>query len=57
MIYFIFVWVRKGYFIFCRVKSECMLYVYLNVLFYVIIGEFYFFLCFCKNRKCNLFYF
>lgn len=57
MIYFIFVWVRKGYFIFCRVKSECMLYVYLNVLFYGIIGEFYFFLCFCKNRKCNLFYF
>lgn len=37
MTHLISVWVRKGHFIFCRVKSERTLHVYLNVSFYVTI--------------------
>lgn len=39
MTHLISVWVRKGHFIFCRVKSERTLHVYLNVSFYGTIGE------------------
>lgn len=57
MTHLISVWVRKGHFIFCRVKSERKLHVYLNVSFYGTIGVPHSSLCSRKNRKCNSLHF